>query len=209
MRRSTGFLILGLVIAWLAIPYGGSTQPSGKMSPKAKATNPSEDESLELAPFVPTPMEVVEKMLELAQVKSSDVLYDLGSGDGRIVITAAEKYGARAVGFEIDPELVEESRDNARREGVSHLVEIRQQDLMTADFSAATVVTIYLHPESNLLVRPLLRSQLKPGSRVVSNDFDMGDWKPDVTGEAVDSLGDIYTVYLWRIRKRDSGPNSR
>ena len=162
----------------------------------------SMDKTKELAPFVPTPMEVVEKMLELAQVTSKDIVYDLGSGDGRIVITAAKKYGARALGFEIDPELVQDSWANALKAGVGHLVEIRAQDLMTADFSKATVVTIYLHPESNLLVRPLLERQLKTGARVVANEFAMGDWSPDASQEVVDSKGDIFTIYLWRIIKK-------
>ena len=120
-------------------------------------------------------------------------------GDGRIVITAAKKYEARALGFEIDPELIQDSRANAVKAGVGHLVEIRAQDLMTADFTKATVVTIYLHPESNLLVRPLLERQLKPGARVVANEFAMGDWVPDASREVADARGDIFTIYLWRI----------
>ena len=115
-----------------------------------------------LAPSVSTPMKVVERMLSLAGVQSDDVVYDLGSGDGRIVITAAKKYGARAVGFEIDPRLVDESRNSVRRAGVQDLVEIRQQDILQADLSGATVVTLYLFPEANRLLRPRLWSQLKP-----------------------------------------------
>ena len=124
-------------------------------------------------------MEVVEKMLALAKVNSSDVVYDLGSGDGRIVIMAGQKYGARAFGFEIDPKLVRESRENVRRAGVEHLVEIRQQDIMTADLSGATVVTMFLLPAANLMLRPKLLRELKTGARVVSNEHNMGDWKPD------------------------------
>jgi len=139
-------------------------------------------------------------MLELARVTKDDVVYDLGSGDGRIVIAAARKYGARAVGFEIDPELVRVARENAKQVRADHLVEIRQQDLLTADFSNATVVTIYLGPSSNLRLRPILRRQLRPGARIVSHEFDMGSWEPDLTEEVADS-GDTYTIHLWRIAK--------
>ena len=150
--------------------------------------------SRKLAPFEPTSMEVVEKMLALAKVNSSDVVYDLGSGDGRIVIMAGQKYGARAFGFEIDPKLVRESRENVQRAGVEHLVEIRQQDIMTADLSGATVVTMFLLPAANLMLRPKLLRELKTGARVVSNEHNMGDWKPE---GIVD--GDFFRIYLWRI----------
>jgi ribosomal protein L11 methylase PrmA len=132
-------------------------------------------------------------MIELAGVKKGDVVYDLGSGDGRIVISAAKK-GARAVGFDIDGDLVKESRDNIRKAGVQDSAEIRQQDLLTVDLSPATVITMYLLPDVNLMLRPKLLSQLKPGSRVVSHAFDMGDWKPDRT-ERVNGR----TIYLWII----------
>jgi len=156
-----------------------------------------------LAPSVSTPMKVVERMLSLAGVQSDDVVYDLGSGDGRIVITAARKYGARAVGFEIDPRLVNESRNNVRRAGVQHLVEIRQQDILQADLSGATVVTLYLFPEANRLLRPRLWSQLKPGDRVVSNYFDMDEWVPDKIEEVLDvQTGFYYNIHLWRITDR-------
>jgi tRNA G37 N-methylase Trm5 len=150
-------------------------------------------ESKKIVPFVPTPQEVVDRMIELAGVKKGEVVYDLGSGDGRIVITAAKK-GARAVGFEIDPDLIKESRENVRKAGVEKLAEIRQQDILTVDLSGANVVTMYLLPDVNLKLKPNLLSQLKPGSRVVSHAFDMGDWKPDKT-ERVDGR----TVYLWTI----------
>lgn len=146
-----------------------------------------------IVPFVPTPQEVVDKMIELGGVKKGDVVYDLGSGDGRIVVTAAKK-GARAVGFEIDPDLIKESRENIRKAGVENLAEIRQQDILTVDLSGANVVTMYLLPDVNLKLRPNVLSQLKPGSRVVSHAFDMGDWKPDKT-ERVDGR----TIYLWNV----------
>ena len=154
-------------------------------------------ENKKIVPFVPTPQEVVDKMIELAGVKKGDVVYDLGSGDGRIVITAAKK-GAKAVGFEIDGDLVKQSRDNIRKAGVQDQAEIRQQDILTVDLSAASVLTMYLLPDVNLKLRPNILSQLKPGSRVVSHAFDMGDWKPDRT-ERVEGR----TLYLWTIPAKD------
>lgn len=152
-----------------------------------------------IVPYVPTPQEVVERMLELAQVKKGDVVYDLGSGDGRIVVTAAKKYGVKAIGFEIDPERIKESRENIKKAGVEHLVEIRQQDIRTVDLSGATVLTLYLLPEVNLMIRPNIWKQMKPGSRVVSHDFDMGDWKPLKTEHIKDGSNWDHTLYLWHV----------
>lgn len=152
-----------------------------------------------LAPFVPTPQPVVERMLELAEVTKDDVVYDLGSGDGRIVIAAAEKYDAHGVGFEIDPELIRRARENARTARVDHLVEFRQEDLLEAELSGATVVTLYLGPSSNLRLKPVLRKQLRAGARVVSHEYDMGDWEPDRI-EEVSTGAETRTIYLWRIR---------
>lgn len=148
--------------------------------------------------YVPTPQDVVEDMLRLADVRQGDVLYDLGSGDGRIAVTAAQKYGVRAVGIDIDPERVAEANRNARRGGVSRLVSFREQDLFKADFGEATVVTLYLLPDLNLKLRPRLFAQLKPGTRVVSHQFDMGDWKPDKTLET-----NGRTVYFWVMPERN------
>ena len=153
-----------------------------------------------IVPYVPTPQEVVERMLELAQVKKGDVLYDLGSGDGRIVVTAAKKYGVRAIGFEIDPERIKESTENIKKAGVGHLVEIRQQDIRNVDLSPASVLTMYLLPEVNLMIRPNVWKQMKPGSRVVSHDFDMGDWKPLRTENMKDSSNWDHTLYLWHVQ---------
>ena len=150
-------------------------------------------ESKKIVPFVPSPQAVVDKMVELAGVKNGDVVFDLGSGDGRIVIAAAKR-GARAVGFEIDPDLVGESRANLKKAGVDQSAEIRNQDILTVDLSPASVVTMYLLPDVNLKLKPNLLSQLKPGSRVVSHAFDMGDWKPDKV-ERVEGR----TIYLWTI----------
>jgi SAM-dependent methyltransferase len=159
----------------------------------AGIANAQDLESKKIVPFVPTPQEVVDKMIELAGVKKGDVVYDLGSGDGRIVITAAKK-GARAVGFDVDGDLVKESRENIRKADLEKSAEIKQQDILTVDLSPATVVTMYLLPDVNLKLKPNLLKQLKPGSRVVSHAFDMGDWKPDKT-ERVNGR----TIYLWTI----------
>jgi SAM-dependent methyltransferase len=152
-----------------------------------------------LAPFVPSPPEVVDRMLALAGVTADDVVFDLGSGDGRIPIAAARTYGARAVGLEIDPRLVDEARANARAAGVDHLVEFRQQDVLTADISAATVVTLYLLSSSNAVLRPILTRQLRAGSRIVSHAFSMGPtWPADRIERFTTGQGDEVTLYLWR-----------
>ena len=156
-------------------------------------------ESKKIVPYVPTPQDVVERMLDLAGVKKGDVVYDLGCGDGRIVVTAAKKYGVKAIGFEIDPERIKESHENIQKAGVEKLVEIRQQDILTVDLSGATVLTMYLLPDVNLRLRPAIQKQMKPGSRIVSHDFDMGDWKPERTERVKDSSGWDHTIYLWRI----------
>jgi precorrin-6B methylase 2 len=147
--------------------------------------------------FDPSPMPVVRAMLELAELGPADVVYDLGSGDGRIPITAAREFGARGVGIEIDPELVSISRTNAQEAGVEDRVEFRLGDMYEADVRPATVVTLFLHPEPNLKLRPKLLAQLEPGSRVVSYIWDMGDWKPDEV-RAVNNRN----IYLWRIPAR-------
>ena len=148
-------------------------------------------------PYVPTPQPVVDKMLQLASVGRRDVLYDLGCGDGRIVITAAKRLGARGTGIDIDPARIEEAVQNAKSAGVSRRVNFRQGDLFEADFSPATVVTLYLLPDINRKLRPQLWKQLKVGTRVVSHDFDMGDeWPP----EKVEKVGNK-TLYFWTIRE--------
>jgi SAM-dependent methyltransferase len=132
-------------------------------------------------PYMPTHEKVVAEMLKVAKVGKDDILYDLGSGDGRIVITAAKEFGARGVGVDIDPALVREARENAVKAGVADKVKFIQQDLFETDIREATVVTLYLWPEINLRLRPKLLSDLKPGTRVVSHNHDMGDWKPQKT----------------------------
>ncbi len=145
--------------------------------------------------FVPTPEDVVAGMLSLAGVKRSDVVYDLGSGDGRIVIQAAKRYGARGVGIDINPERIEEATRNARAAKVADRVRFLNQDLFESDLGEATVVTLYLLPRLNLKLRPKLLAELKPGTRIVSHGFDMGDWPPD----GVAQIGHT-TIYLWTIK---------
>lgn len=161
-------------------------------------------------PYVPTDMIVVERMLQMANVNENDILYDLGCGDGRIVITAAKKYGARGVGIDINPIRIEESNDNAEMEGVTDRVRFIKQDLFTIDFSEATVLTMYLLPSVNIKLRPKIFQLLRPGTRIVSHDFDMGDWDEDqsvvLEGEFdnFDSF-DTHTVYFWTLPANVSG----
>ena len=144
--------------------------------------------------YEPTPMAVVRSMLELASVGAQDVVYDLGSGDGRIPITAAKEFGARGVGIEIDPVLVARAQANAREAGVADKVEFRLGDMYAADVRSATVVTLFLHPKPNLKLRPKLRSELQPGARIVSYMWDMGDWVPEEARRV-----NRRQILLWRI----------
>ena len=155
--------------------------------------------------FVPTPMEVVEAMLQVTRVGPKDVVYDLGSGDGRIVITAASRHGARGIGIDIDPQRIKESRQNADSAGVTDKVTFRQADLFKSDLRQASVVTLYLLPLLNQRLRPKLFQELRPGSRIASNAFDMGDWKPDSTIEVPGKVGGTYNVYYWVIPADVSG----
>ncbi len=152
--------------------------------------------------YLPTSHKVVEAMLTLTGVSDNDILYDLGSGDGRIAIAAAQQFGTRSVGIDIDPERIRQANENAQRAGVSDLVEFRQQDLFESDFSEATVVILYLLPHLNLRLRPELFRQLKPGTRVVSHDFDMGDWKPDRVMQI--QTKEESTLYYWVIPGEES-----
>ena len=151
--------------------------------------------------FVPTPQEVVDDMLRLANVQKGDVLYDLGSGDGRIAITAARKYGIKATGIDIDPERIREANENAKKAGVTSLVQFRQEDLFAADFKDATVITLYLLPDLNVKLRPKLWNELKPGTRIVSHQFEMGAWKPE---KRLESNG--RTIYFWTVPPKDKQP---
>jgi SAM-dependent methyltransferase len=147
-------------------------------------------------PYVPTPMAVVDAMLDLAEVKSTDRVYDLGCGDGRIVIRAAERFGARGVGVDLDPQRVKEARANARKAGrrIESLVRFVEGDVFFFDFSSATVVTMYLLPSVNLRLRPRLLKELKPGTRIVSHDFNLGAWTPERRLQV-----DASTVYRWTV----------
>ena len=185
IRRYALGLCLGLLIFALPITTNG-------FETHLSQDNPS------LAPFVPSPYDVVQRMLTLAEVTRDDVVYDIGCGDGRIVITAAQRFGARGVGIDIDPQRIAEANANAERAGVQHLVKFIQQDAMTVDVSEATVVTLYLLSSSNRKLRPLLTSQLAPGSRIVSHAFSMGDWEPDVLDRYEDERGNTRSLYLWR-----------
>lgn len=153
----------------------------------------------QLAPFDPTPQEVVDRMLTLAGVKNGDLLYDLGSGDGRVLIAAAKRYGVKAVGFEVDPGLVKLANERIKQENLQHLVEVRHQDFTTADLSSASVVTLYLSYDGNHALKPLLLRQLQPGARVVSYTFDMGDWPPKIAESYRDGAGNVHTLYFWEI----------
>jgi SAM-dependent methyltransferase len=153
----------------------------------------------QLAPFDPMPYEVVDRLLALAGIKAGDHLYDLGSGDGRVLIAAAKKYRIKAVGFEVDPGLVKLARENIKQENLEQLVEVRHEDFMTAELASASIVTLYLSHDGNRALKPVLLRQLQPGARIVSYTFDMGDWPPKITETYRDGAGDVHTLYSWEI----------
>jgi predicted RNA methylase len=149
--------------------------------------------------YVPTPQNVVDAMLALAKVGKDDVVYDLGCGDGRIVVTAAERYGARSIGYDIDPERVEEARQNVQRHGVERLVQIEQRDIFTLDLSGASVIALYLLPELNVRLLPQLE-RMKPGSRIISHDFDIAGVVPkQVLRLGIDARGVAHSVYYYEL----------
>jgi cyclopropane fatty-acyl-phospholipid synthase-like methyltransferase len=154
-----------------------------------------------LAPYAPTPPDVVDRMLALAAVSAGDVLIDLGCGDGRIAIRAAQKFGVRATGVDIDPRRIDESRANAKAAGVEPLTEFRVEDALSTDVSQASVVTLFIGSEGNTKLRPVLQRQLKPGARIVSHAFSMGpEWPPDRVDQFTSANGDTVTLYLWTIK---------
>jgi SAM-dependent methyltransferase len=184
VRKSVGWLSVAILSAVIAAAQ--STQP--QRAPDV--------------PYVPTTDEAVDGMLKLAGITSADVVYDLGCGDGRIVIAAARKFGSRGVGIDINPVRINEAKENARKAGVEKLVRFEEGDLFTADIHEATVVTLFLLPNVNLRLRPRLLQDLKPGTRIVSNTFDMGDWKADkeaVIGEPGNTAGLSHQLYLWTV----------
>lgn len=159
---------------------------------------PKRPDAPQLAPYVPTPQDVVDRMLVLANVQKNDFVVDLGCGDGRIPVTAAKKYGARGLGVDIDPVRIAEANANAVAAGVEHLVTFKLQDAMKTDVSTATVVTTFLLSASNLKLRPILTRQLKPGSRIITHNFSMGDWAPEKYDTFKDADGRSRTIYLYR-----------
>lgn len=215
-RLIFGFLFSALL---LATSIGcGNNQPASDFTAATSspspppATSPTStpkvagvevvDQPLDV-PYVPTPDEVVARMLTMAKVTGKDFLYDLGSGDGRIVITAARNYGARGIGYDLNPKRIQESNENARKAGVTDRVRFIQKDLFEADLTGATVVTLYLLPDVNLRLRPKLLDELRPGTRIVSHNYDMGDWK----AEAVEELtikGTKHYVYRWTVPEKKS-----
>ena len=178
-----------------------SVAPSPVGSASPEAPRPKLD-----VPYVPTPESVVAMMLDLAKVNKNDVVYDLGSGDGRIVITAAQKYGARGVGYDIDPERIKEANANAKAAGVTERVRFVQGDLFQADLSEASVVTLYLLPEINLKLRPKLLKELKPGTRIVSHNYGLGDWDP-IRTETIDTATGEHVVFYWVVPPKGTHPN--
>jgi SAM-dependent methyltransferase len=191
LRRSLTLVALALGTV-LTLTTVAVAQPATAPAPKLDV------------PYVPTHERIVNEMLTVANVGKNDVLYDLGCGDGRIPITAAKRFGTRGVGVDIDPQRVTEARESAVKEGVADRVKFFQQDLFETDIKDATVVTLYLLPDVNLRLRPKLLSDLKPGTRVVSHNYDMGDWKPLKTITIKLPDGD-HTVYFWVVPPRAAG----
>lgn len=190
LQRSLILLITSVSVASLSVS-GCINARDFEADAQTPAVNTTEQHQYNLL-YVPTPQPVVDAMLQLAQVNNNDLIYDLGSGDGRIPITAAQRYGARGVGIDLNPERIQEANANLQRSGVGNNVEFRQQDLFKIDLSKASVVTLYLVPEVMTKLRPKLLQELRPGTRIVSHAFDMGDWKPQQVQEV-----DGRKIYLW------------
>jgi len=190
MQLSQSRFVLPIVLAISVAAFGQEAKP--RRSPDV--------------PFVPTTEEAVKEMLKLAGVTKSDIVYDLGCGDGRIVIAAAKTYGAKAVGIDINPERIKEARENAKKAGVENMVRFEENDLFDANIKEATVVTLFLLSNVNLKLRPKLLADLKPGTRIVSNTFDMGDWKPEkeVTLENGDDGAYLsHRFFLWTVPEKN------
>jgi precorrin-6B methylase 2 len=190
---------LSLVTVMSAAVLTASFALPAPAAAQATATAPAPTRTPDVI-FVPTPEEVVDAMLKVAKVGKNDVVYDLGCGDGRIVIAAAQKLGARGIGIDIDPQRIKEATANAQKAGVTDRVQFRNADLFTSDISEATVVTLYLLPSLNVKLRPKLLKELRPGTRIVSHAFDMGDWQPEQTVEV-----NGRRVFFWTVPKPGAG----
>lgn len=195
-RKILRLLVTSVSIASLGLAGCNQISQTNAQSPQTETGTQTPLRQPDVV-YVPTPQEVVDEMLALAKVTKNDVIYDLGSGDGRIPITAAQKFGTRGVGIDINPERIKEANANAQKAGVSDQVKFLNQDLFTTNLSEASVVTLYLLPQLNVKLRPQLFKQLKPATRIVSHDFDMGEWKP----ERVVKTKEGSTIYLWTIPK--------
>jgi protein-L-isoaspartate O-methyltransferase len=187
-------MIRSAMMSGLLLALAACTSASSTATAEQAAARPAREPDV---PYEPSPYPIVRDMLQLAEVKPTDVVYDLGSGDGRIPITAAKEFGARGVGVELDPKLVAEAKANAAKAGVANRVEFHTGDLFEADIGDATVVTLFLWPEVNIKLRPKLLKELKPGTRIVSHWHDMDEWKPEKS-EFVSGR----RLYLWRIPER-------
>jgi precorrin-6B methylase 2 len=191
-------LLFALAVGLLpGLATGWADPPAKKKADKADKAKEDLDREPDVI-FWPTPPEVVDKMLELAKVTRKDLLYDLGCGDGRIVVAAAKKFGCKAVGFDINPKRIKESKENVKKAGVEKLVKIERRDIFKLDLSKASVITLYLLPSLNVKLVPQLK-KMKPGSRIVSHAFDMRGYKPDKVVTVKTKDGGEKTVYLWTI----------
>lgn len=186
-----------IAAAVAAMAVGALAWRSASPPPASQEASRQREDVHPEVPYVPTREDVMNEMFKMAKVGKSDVVYDLGSGDGRIVIAAAKQFGARGVGIDIDPQRIEESNENAKKAGVTDRVRFIEGDLFDAEIGKATVVTLYLLPSVNLRLRPKLLKELKPGARVVSHNYDMGDWKPDEQTQ----IGE-HMVFLWVIPEK-------
>ncbi|MBD2020851.1 class I SAM-dependent methyltransferase [Leptolyngbya sp. FACHB-36] len=213
LQRVLGLMAIGIGLSSVSTGCAQTVEPKAVQPPAADASSnaiaaspgaiaqspsPAVSDKEPDVVYVPTPEIVVRTMLDLAKVSKTDVLYDLGSGDGRIVVTAAQKYGARGTGIELRPELIQEAQENAKKAGVASRAKFIQADLFTTDFKDATVVTLYLLPDLNVKLRPRLLKELKPGTRIVSHDFDMGEWKPEQVVKVKGPQRE-HTIYFWRV----------
>jgi precorrin-6B methylase 2 len=200
-RRATVLLALSLIVPRSYLGAEADVWRAGTdelvRTHQVPAPQPKRPDAPQLAPYVPTPQDVVDRMLKLATVTKNDVVLDLGCGDGRIPITAAKTYGAQGIGVDIDPQRIAEANANAKAAGVTHLVTFKLEDAMTTDLSQATVVTLYLLSSSNLKLRPILTRQLKPGTRIVAHNFAMGDWEAEKIDTFQDKEGRTRTLYRW------------